>query len=138
MPKGSSGKNGSIPARRRIRVNIKNEEKASAEVVRALTDYKIAAVQAFPELKGTIYSQLNKLTEANFSKGSVLGLYQPGAKKITINKRILGNEALVKETVAHGLAHALTETTRSGLTAPQRHLTWRIKNIGFRTRMQPR
>ena len=117
MPKGSSGKSGKIPAGRRINVVIKDEKRASSRVARALTDHKIAAVQAFPELKGTMYNELNKLTEAKFSKSSVLGFYQPGAKKITINERIVGDESQVRKTVAHELGHALTATTRSGFNS---------------------
>ncbi|MCL2050966.1 MAG: hypothetical protein FWG91_04490 [Lachnospiraceae bacterium] len=79
-----------------------------------MVDYKIIAVQSFPELKGHIYNELNKVTEAKFSNADVLGFYQPGIKKITISKRIAGNEKLVRETVAHELGHALSEKPRNG------------------------
>lgn len=64
---------------------VRNEVAASSAVVRAFTSAKIEATERFPELKGEIYSNLNKITEGRIKNASVAGFYSPSEKKITIS-----------------------------------------------------
>jgi len=116
MAKGSSGV-GDIPSGASVRVNITNEQKPSSEIVKALTQYKIMAAEAFPELKGQIYNEFNKLVEGDFSKSNILGVYVPSLKKIVIRRGLAKNLAKMKGTVSHELAHALSITPRNGFNS---------------------
>jgi len=110
----SSGAGEKLKSTSPTNVSIFNEKKPNPQVVRALTDFKIMAVERFPELKGQIYNELNKLVQADFSKPDTLGVYSQQLRKIAIASRITGNQDKVRDTVAHELAHALTSTTRIG------------------------
>jgi len=93
---------------------ILNERKPNKDVVNALTNFKIMAIQNFPELEGTIYNELNKLVQADFSERSTMGVYSNELKKIAIANRISKDNEAIRDTVAHELAHALTASTRRG------------------------
>ena len=117
MPKASSGYiPGDIPTNSKSGSDVKilSEDKPRGAVVQALTDYKIQAVSLFPELEGKIYSTLNKLREGTFNKQNVLGIYDEANKKIVIAKHIYNDNALLRKTASHELAHVLTERIRRG------------------------
>ena len=107
MGDGASGGD-HLQATSRSRTRTSNESKPSPQVVRALTDFKMLAVGRFPELKGQLYNELNKLRQGDFSDRSVMGIYSPSQKKIVISNKIQSNAEEVRDTVAHELGHALS------------------------------
>ena len=101
-----------MAANRSIRVKVLSEEKPSSAQIRALTEFKMQAVEHFPELRGQIYAELNKLRQGTLSDKSVGGFYSPSEKKIFIAKGL--SPSGTREVVAHELAHAMSDTPRRG------------------------
>jgi len=115
MGDGSSGSGANMKDSKGVSVNINDERRPSATVVRAFTDSKITAVDAFPELRGQIYNELDKITQARFSgRGSsgITGIYSASDKKIVIASNLPSSQ--IKQVVTHELGHALGVTSPPG------------------------
>jgi predicted transcriptional regulator len=123
MPKGSSGSGGGgggrgdIPSDANVRGRVDNEKQPSHEVVTAFTNAKIKAAEEFPELKGQIYNDMNKVTQGDIktTNGKADGIYVESKKKVVIDNSVAkkGGERL-QDVTRHEVGHGLAIKPRRG------------------------